>query len=320
MAFHPEEVLFSATTKCNLACPHCDLAGSKAYLSASLARKFLVDCKKNGIKRIGFTGGEPFLAPDFLYSVTRFAVKNGFLFTRIMTNGVWYKNSRDLKATLQKLFKAGYDGSICLSVDAYHKQDVEKLAFFIKSVRSLWRRPDMISIVYVTGRETATKEKISRLAGLLNGRAFGFRSAHSHIRSADLFIKIGKIDISPIGKAGRLAKAWGGKWFKEDYCKGPGNVFFIEPSGEVKPCCGYASGSDALSIGNIRTDSVNRIIKNIRQNRFVCDIFNYGLSSMRDKLSKHGLRFPGKAGNNCFFCHYLLTEIPRGLISEVLKR
>ena len=319
MAFHPEEILFSPTAKCNLACPHCNVIKSEASLSAKLAKRFLIGCKKYGINRIGFTGGEPFLAPGFLYSITRFAVENGLLFTGIVTNGVWYRNNKNLEEVLRKLFEAGYDGSILLSVDAYHKQDVRKLARFIDIVQSVWLRPDIVSILYVTGRDRATKRKISKLAGILGGRLIDFGCRDAHIRASGLFIKMGEIDISPVGKAARLKDPWDGRWFREDYCKGPGNLFFVEPSGEVKPCCGYAAESKALGIGNMKRDSVSSLIKNIRQNRIVYAIFNSGLARIRKRLIRHGVKLPGKTSNHCFFCHYMLTEIPRPILLASLK-
>ncbi|MDD5436531.1 MAG: SPASM domain-containing protein, partial [Candidatus Omnitrophica bacterium] len=94
----------------------------------------------------------------------------------------------------------------------------------------------------------------------------------------------------------------------EDRCRGPGNLFFVEPSGEVKPCCGYASESPALSIGNIKRDPVSRIVENARQNRIVYAIFNSGLSGIRKRLGGCGVKFPGKTSNNCFFCHYILER------------
>ena len=308
MPFHPEEILFSPTTVCNLYCPHCNVKRVKAVLPVSAAKKFLIGCKKKGIDRVGFTGGEPFLARRFLYSVTRFAVKEGFFFTQIVTNGVWHKNDDDLRSCLERLSNCGYDGSILLSVDGYHKQDLRKVARFITVARSIWRRQDLVSIAYVTGRDSATKQKISKLAELLGARLKHFGTRYAHIKSDGIFIKIGKIDLSPIGKAVRLKDPWDGRWFKEDHCRGPGNLFFVEPSGEVKPCCGYASESRVLSLGNIKKDTVSRIVENIRQNRIVYAIFNSGLSSLRKRLGRCGVKFPGKTGNNCFFCHYILER------------
>ncbi len=326
MGFHPEEILFMPTADCNLFCPHCNVKRSRLALPVEAAKKFIRDCKHHGIKRIGFTGGEPFLAPDFLFSVTKFAVKQGCLFTTIMTNGVWYRDKASLKVIFGKLFRAGYDGSISISADAYHAQNLKRLAYFIDSAISIWRRPDMISIVYVTGRDAETKEKLSKLSGLLNARLSGFGGKCSAIKSIGIHssraglnlpchIKITKIDISPVGRALKLKDPWDGRWFKEDYCKGPGNVFLVEPSGEVKPCCGYASESGALSIGNIRKDPVAGIFKNIRQNRLVYAIFNSGLRHIGENLMRRGVKFPGKTSNNCFFCRYILERHEKELYS-----
>ncbi len=311
--FHPTEILFSPTAKCNLRCPHCNVPKSETSLSVSSAKKFLIDCKIIGIKRVGFTGGEPFLAPDFLYSIARFAVEHGFLFTSITTNGVWYKNRASLKTILEKLFASGYDGSITVSVDAYHKQNLKKLAYFIESVISTWRRPDMVSIVYVTGRAEQTREKLLRLAKLLqNGVNANLEPAScmqtTAMKQVQSFIKLHKINLSPIGKAARLKNPWDGKWFKEDFCAGPGNVFFVEPSGDVKPCCGYASESDKFCIGNIKKYSAADMIKNIRKNSALYAIFNTGLGRIKDTLVKRGVKFPGKMSDNCFFCHYIMKK------------
>ena len=320
MAFRPDEILLSPTTNCNLICSHCDIKRSNATLSVKAAKRFLIDCKKNDINRVGFTGGEPFLAGIFLPSIIRFAVKEGFLFTRIITNGVWHKDGDSLRRVLKNIFDAGYDGSISVSVDAYHKQNLRKLVQFIKTAIFLWRRPDLVSIVYVTGRDSHTKEKLSKLAGLLGGRLSSFETSHPCIRSDKIFIKIARIELSPIGKAEKLKNPWDGSWFKDDFCKGPGNVFLIEPSGDIKPCCGYASELPELTIGNIKKGSVPEVLKNIRQNIIVYDIFNLGLSHIKDRLTKDGMIFPGKTSNNCFFCHYILTEVPRPVLLKSLGR
>ena len=51
---------------------------------------------------------------------------------------------------------------------------------------------------------------------------------------------------------------WDGEWFEEDYCEGPGQALIVNPKGEVKPCCGFASDLDQLTIGNIHTDTRRR--------------------------------------------------------------
>lgn len=254
-----------------------------------------MQCKRSGIKRVSFTGGEPFLRPEFLNSITALAVKNGMLFGRIMTNGTWFRSIGDLKRTLTKLHRAGYDGDISVSVDAFHARDTVKIAAFIKEAVSVWRRPDIVSIVWVGGsREKETQAKLRKLFSMLKG----------------LPIKTARIELSPIGIAAGLADPWGGKWFKDDYCKGPGNALFVTPGGDVKPCCGYATDRNALTIGNINRDSAARIIKTAERKRFVRAVFTIGLGGIRKRLEKIGVKFPGKTENHCFFCDYLLTKIP----------
>lgn len=306
MGYCPEEVLFSPTTDCNLSCAHCDIPRSKKVLSADLAQKFLVDCKKLRVRKVGFTGGEPFLASDFLYAIVKRAVKEDMLFDKIMTNGVWYKDENDLKGSLTRLCAAGYDGSICVGVDAFHNQNLKKIATFIEMALSVWRRPDLVSIVCTTGaQDRQTKKMLEHLSRLLKARP--------------IFIKIFKTELAPVGTANKLKNPWGREWFKEDYCKGPGNVFFVMPDGSVKPCCGFATDSDELTIGNIKYDSAKDIIKNARANRFVSTIFNSGLTRLKQALQDIGVRFPGKTTSHCYFCHYVTTALSKNLLDKCLN-
>lgn len=317
--FSPTEILFSPTSKCNLICAHCDIKASKNILSKNKAVKFLLDCKKHGLASIGFTGGEPFLAMDFLRAITQRSVERGITFTRIMTNGVWFTDKASLRKGLLSLRKAGYDGSICVSVDAFHSKNMKKVAAFIKETASIWERPDIISIAYVGGaRETETKRLLKALSHILKAHLYRFPKSHAYIRNDRLFIRIFRIVLSPVGRAEALKDPWDGRWFKEDHCEGPGNVFYVAPSGDVKPCCGYANDDRALTIGNIHKDSVKAILKKAKENRYVRTIFGSGLSAIRNRLEASGIHFPGKTRNHCYFCHYILKYIPRKRLERCL--
>lgn len=301
MGFLPEEVLFAPAASCNLNCPHCDNVPSKRMLSPGLANKFLEDCKRHGIDRVGFTGGEPFLAIGFLCAVAKRAAALGMYFDRIMTNGVWFGNAGDLERSLNKLKDAGYDGEICVSADAFHAQSVKKLILFIKRARSLWNRDDVISIAYVAGaKDSRTRKKLKTISKIFPG------------------IRMHKIGLSPVGKAARLKNPWDSRWFKEDYCRGPGNAFFVMPDGSVRPCCGYANERKELMIGDIRRDTVKRLMDNARKNRLVFTIFSSGLGAIRERLEKKGFRFPGKTSDHCFFCDYVMENVPEKLLGECL--
>jgi len=317
-AFAPKEVLFSPTAACNLACSHCSVIREKTKLPAAAAIRFLESCKKAGIERVGFTGGEPFLYPAFLFAVTASAVENGFLFDRITTNGVWFKDPRHLRTTLEKLRDRGYDGSFGVSVDAFHGNDPARVALFLKTATEIWNRPDVSRIVAVRGaQDRRTAALLARLAAVLNAKIVK-RGGRRFIKNDSLIILISTVDLVPIGRAENLIEPWGRKWFKEDYCRGPGHVFYVLPDGSVKPCCGYATDADRLTIGNIHRDSAADLIRNAARNKFVAAVFERGLSRVRRDLAASGIVFPGKTHLPCFFCHYLLTEIPQRALNRCL--
>lgn len=311
--------MFSLTARCNLNCRHCATDKSKKTLSKVTAVRFLNQCRRAGIKQVGFTGGEPFLVFDFLSRLVKEALKLGMFFDRIMTNAVWFKNQPWLKQALTKLYKIGYDGSICISVDVFHKQELKKIAVFIGTAVSIWQRPDFVSIAYISGcKDSQTKRRLKKLACILNADLVEFSSGRRCIKNDFLFIKLINIDLSPVGKAGGLKNPWGKTWFKEDYCQGPGNVLFVEPDGSVKPCCGYAAELSELTIGNIAEDSLGALLTAAKKNRYVHAVFNRGLSRIRKRLEKKNIKFPGKTKNHCFFCEYLLKEIPRPILEKCL--
>lgn len=318
--FCPQEILFSSTTRCNLKCAHCDIKKYPGALSIMAAKRFISACANKGIKRVGFTGGEPFLETPFLLTMTKEAIRQGMSFSRIMTNASWFRAKKDLVTALTRLFSAGYDSSFCISVDAFHRQRLDKVAVFINTATAIWKRPDVVSLACVMGaQEKKTRARLKKLSYLLNARLMRINKKYSVIRNASLFIRIQTIALSPIGKADKLKDPWDGKWFRDDLCKGPGHVFFILPNGNVKPCCGYANDSDLLTIGSIKKDLPARLIRNAQKNLFVKKIFSTGMHSIRKKLRALGVLFPGKTTNHCFFCHYLLSHVPRTSLQKALE-
>lgn len=65
-----ETLWINTGTLCNIECRNCYILSSPTnddlvYISAEEARRFLDEAKALGTREIGFTGGEPFLNPDF---------------------------------------------------------------------------------------------------------------------------------------------------------------------------------------------------------------------------------------------------------------
>ncbi|MFM7150975.1 MAG: SPASM domain-containing protein, partial [Gemmataceae bacterium] len=88
----------------------------------------------------------------------------------------------------------------------------------------------------------------------------------------------------------------------------------VTPRGDVKPCCGFASDLDQLTIGNIYRDSVETIIQAGRKHPFVGTIFRKGLTAIREQVETlHPGNLPGATSNHCFFCWFVLTRNLTGL-------
>ena len=263
------------------------------------------------MEKIGFTGGEPFLAPEFLYRLVRRGIELDMYFDRLMTNGVWFRDKSQLESVLFKLYDYGYDGTVCVSVDAFHGPGLAKIAMFIKTALGIWGRGDLISIASVRGAEDAKTLRILRALALrIDAKLSIYPGGAAAIKSSRLFIPVNFIDLSPVGRASRIKNPWDGKWFREDYCAGPGNVFMVEADGSVKPCCGYANHNGLLNVGNIARDGAAGILKNIGSNFFTRAVFTRGLSGIRKTLEKNGVEFPSKTSNHCFFCNYIIEKIP----------
>src|SRR6187200_3074148 len=89
--FRPNYLSFAGTYQCNLACPHCCVPIEwPDRLDVAAATPFLEQARAFGIEMLGFTGGEPFIYPEFVFALVRRGAELGLRFDKVMTNGVWY--------------------------------------------------------------------------------------------------------------------------------------------------------------------------------------------------------------------------------------
>src|SRR5436190_20002749 len=131
--FRPNYLSFAGTYQCNLTCPHCCVPIEWPHrLDIATALRFLEDAHANGIGILGFTGGEPFLYPEFVHTLCRRAAQLGFRFDNIMTNGVWHRDAAHLEAVLTELRDAGFTGRLGLSVDKFHGKHTAQAAAFCR--------------------------------------------------------------------------------------------------------------------------------------------------------------------------------------------
>ena len=149
--FRPNYLSFAGTYQCNLTCPHCCVPIEwPDRLDIPTAIRFLEDARGYGIRTVGFTGGEPFLYPEFLFAVCRRAAGLGFRFDKVMTNGVWFRDRAHLDEVLSELARSGFSGRLGLSVDKFHGVHTGRLADFCRTAREVFGRDNIVSLSYAS--------------------------------------------------------------------------------------------------------------------------------------------------------------------------
>jgi hypothetical protein len=285
-------------------------------LDIPTALRFLEDAHAHGIEILGFTGGEPFIYPDFVLELCRRAVELGFRFDKIMTNGVWHRDERHLETVLGELAAIGYSGKLGLSVDKFHGGHTLALVQFCRAAVRLFGRDNVVSISYASRHPDQGLEPVHTLAEALGAVLDWSDVLHRYLLvSPEFTMTLNWNHLAPVERAERFTGGWDGHWFEEDYCEGPGQALIVNPKGEVKPCCGFASDLDQLTIGNVYHDSVKSIIRRGRGHPYVGKVFRKGLTAIRNEiLARDPMALPGATSNHCYFCWYVLT---RGLANGV---
>lgn len=306
--FKPTEIIFSSTTACNLHCEHCFVSRTPKKLSIEDAKTFILSCKNasdSHIEKIGFSGGEPFLYLEFLIEITKFTISQDLMFDQIMTNGDWWKTEEDLKKPLQELYNAGYDGKIGLSWDAFHGQKAERMNLFIHTVKEFFG-PDSINIqtVISDNKGGGSLPLVPAVPASTTPSAGSDAARNACLQNFSI-----PQYLLPQTFPSEDPRSWNSRrWFKDDYCAGPGNILYIHSDGNIAPCCGFANENPALFIGKI-TDTYQDIIKNAQENPLVKICYETGLGKYRKQLKKQlhkqGKKFPGKTNDICSFCDFV---------------
>src|SRR5262249_37028299 len=154
-------------------------------------------------------------------------------FDKIMTNGVWFVDVKNLETTLRRLAKAGFSGRIGLSVDKFHGMQTAKLANFCRACRRIFRRDDILSLSYASRPPDQGLEPVQALARELEAVIDWSELLGRYLLvSRELTMALNWNHLAPVERAERLTGAWDGVWFEEDYCEGPGQALIVNPRGE----------------------------------------------------------------------------------------
>ena len=192
---------------------------------------------------------------------------------------------RSLSKPLRALKEAGFTGKLGLSVDKFHGIHTQAFALFCRTARKVFERDNILSLSYASRRPDQGLEPVHALARELDAVVDWSDLLHRYLLvSQELTMTLNWNHLAPVERAERFSGAWDGQWFEEDYCEGPGQALIVNPKGEVKPCCGFASDLDQLTIGNIHSDTVAQVVRNGREHPYVGKVFRDGLTAIRDEI------------------------------------
>ena len=218
--FRPNYLSFAGTYQCNLSCAHCCVPIEWTdRLDIATAVRFTEQARAAGIEVMGFTGGEPFLYPEFLVAVTRRAAGLGYRFDKMMSNGVWHRDVPHLVEVFTELRDAGFTGKLGLSVDKFHGMDIGKIAEFCRAGRQVFDRDTIISLNYASRAPDRGQEPIRRLARELDGVIAWSDVLHRYLLVSDDFtMTMNWNHLAEVERAEGLGggHTWDGTWFQED--------------------------------------------------------------------------------------------------------
>lgn len=313
--FNPTQVIFAPSAQCNLFCEHCfvdrsrGLGSTKMQISEALA--FLENCAQKGITKVGFSGGEPFLETDFISEIIQKTISLDLAFDRLMTNGIWWNTLSECKKKLNQIYTAGFDGTLSLSFDSWHGQDPKKIATFLTLAFDIFSDSVHYELTTVSNKEGLFShsllhelaENLDMQVKIKNNKPIGLYRKKTEIK------KISYLPISCIQYSENPTKNnWHAKkWFKNDFCEGPGHIFYVHPDARVAVCCGFANEKDQLIVGSI-TDKVDDLIQKACLTEHIHHCYVTGLATYRKILAKKGIQFPGRTDDPCYFCAWLCSK------------
>ncbi len=282
------------TAKCSMCCFSCSPEKRRVFEIETIKNIIDQAAVLNGIKTVGFSGGEVFLQYNLLANMVKYASELG-LRTTCTSNGFW---GTSYEVALEKLLQLKKNGlsKLGLSVDRFHQQyvDINNIKNILMACKKIGLPVDVGSVV------TKSTSDLSDAMVVLKDELINI----THIRAACL----------PIGEAENINSD--DLYYDEDILKRDNilcydtTFFSIYLNGDVYPCCSQAGKSSCLKLGNIHTDNLEGILKKYRSNMYIRIIKKYGLSWFVKIALKEGLEniYTKNYVNKCHLCYSMFNN------------
>ncbi|MBR5337250.1 MAG: radical SAM protein [Lachnospiraceae bacterium] len=285
---HYKTICLSITDKCTAECEFCGLSccpDNDNVMDPSFMERIIREAKKIGIKKIGFSGGEPFLFPDLLLQGTRIA-KEEDLDVNIATNGFWGSWDDD---RIVDYLKELSPKSISFSYDKFHQQFIPEDDFFHAVSHVYGRRIDCtIAVADMTGEDGA-------------GR---------FLKSLGKKVLTKEYNLYPAYRVGRAKNLPEEMFFTFSdrtniVCLYEG-ILSVMYNGDVYPCCRHQSFDSAIKLGNALDSDLAELIKK-SDVAMICETLmnSERFNCLLETAESLGISVPKEVGCSCDFCRAL---------------
>ena len=287
--------------RCNYRCPSCFL-GDKLDSQESITFEEAVRiidaaAELETIRAVAFTGGEPFLVYPLMLQVAQYIHDHYGVVMTASTNASWATDPETARATLGPLAELGLR-RILLSWDDFHARfgQIEHVAHAVQACKELGVRPS-IQNIYLRA-STPTRSIKEALEGLTDC------SDVQWLQNPCIPVGLGEqipeyqqplrdIDSVPFGRCSA------------------GTFVNVQANGDVKPCCGAGLMADRLTMGTIKEEPVETIVRRASTNPLFNSLVAYkGPKHLIALLRSAGRSdlIPEQATDTCDACYRITTS------------
>lgn len=290
------------TDKCSAACDMCCFGCSpqgKRTLSNELMKDVIRQASEiDGVRSVGFTGGDPFMVYDQLLECSAYAKSLGLRST-VNTNGFWGRNEKKALEMLTALKAAGVE-ALSFSADRHHQQyvPIEDLKAAMRLTSAVGMKSD-ISIM-----ETAHSDDIVQMTEALRPEIYQ-ASVVNH-------------PMLPVGSA--LEKVQEGEFIRYFESKDARCTFFgmvqLNFDGNYYMCCSqFCREIPRINLGSAKEVPLKDLERRITSDDYLYVMLRRGLAWYIDLARQLGYEIPQYLCSACHCCYYVFRN--QKLLDEI---
>lgn len=304
------------TTRCTAACKHCcfgcsprgDQLSGDVTMTLAEARSYIEQASQlpGGIRRLGMSGGEPFLLRGDLVEMVRYGRDQGAKGITCNTACYWATSPKATRLRLEPLRAAGLD-RLDISTDDFHTEfiSLDNIRYTLEVAKELEIEVSLNSVI--TRRTNTQAVLVSQLGPAAVGvEAHEWKCLASG--AAQQFIPLDDLFLSP--------------GIPREACPAPN--FIIRPEGDAYFCCSPSGWTPDLKLGNAKEEPLVVLWRRFHQRQLYRTLMGEGPAAFMPAIERAGAGGRLRSGyvNTCDLCHHILSDpvLVEAVRAEVARR